>query len=176
MEETTFKIIAHALGVDIESAQNAKTKKARILPTKFYRNRFCAGEDHSDFATLSQCMRDGIMSCSQPRETLGGARMWYVTDRGIEQFRVLFTHSYPLPDVQKYIEKINQFGGATLTTDPFEKVALLIFSKGKISDHDLLTKKQAEKLIPFSYESDSIGIGRVKYFFKPIKEKPRTTK
>jgi len=61
---------------------------------------------------------------------------------------------------------INTFGGATLTTDPFEKVALLILRNGKIADHILLTKKQAEKLTGFSYEKESVGMGRVKYYFK----------
>ncbi len=68
---------------------------------------------------------------------------------------------------QECITAINAFGGATLTTDPFEKVALLILRNGKIADHILLTKKQAEKLTAFFYEKESVGMGRVKYYFKP---------
>ena len=68
---------------------------------------------------------------------------------------------------QECVAVINNFGGATLTTDPFEKVALLILRNGKIADHILLSKKQAEKLTAFSYEKESVGMGRVKYFFKP---------
>lgn len=66
------------------------------------------------------------------------------------------------------LSAINAFGGATMTTDPFEKWVLLILRTGKMEDHLLLTKMQSEELIPLAYESESMGIGRVKYYFKPI--------
>jgi len=69
--------------------------------------------------------------------------------------------------MQKCLSAIDTFGGATLTTDPFEKWALLVLRGGKMEDHLLLTKMQSEELIPLAYESESMGIGRVKYFFKP---------
>jgi len=68
--------------------------------------------------------------------------------------------------MQKCLSAIDAFGGATLTTDPFEKWALLVLRGGKMEDHLLLTKMQSEELIPLAYKSEPMGIGRVKYFFK----------
>ena len=69
--------------------------------------------------------------------------------------------------MQKCLSAIDAFGGATLTTDPFEKWALLVLRGGKMEDHLLLTKMQSEELIPLAYESEPTKTNQTKYFFKP---------
>lgn len=88
--EKYFSVIAHSLGVSIEKARTSKKRKDRILPKEFYRNRFCAGEGHSDWDTLSEMLSLAMMSCGRPESSLGGAKMWYVTDIGLTYFTFHF--------------------------------------------------------------------------------------
>lgn len=78
MTKTVLELIAHSLGVD--------TSKKR-LPKEFYRNRFIAGDDHSDYPTLHEAKGLGWMDCSEPKEVFMDARVWYVTEEGIKRFR-----------------------------------------------------------------------------------------
>lgn len=72
-----FKLMAHTLGVDPKES----------LPESFLRNKFVAGDDHSDISILKYGQEQGYMSCTAPLSIFGNSRMWYVTELGVEFFK-----------------------------------------------------------------------------------------
>jgi hypothetical protein len=88
----TFKeteILGHSLGVNILSAKRSIKKRDKKLPKEFYRNRFCAGDDHEDLPVLQSLEKMGYMARGQ-KINGGRAIIWYVTDEGIKRFREYF--------------------------------------------------------------------------------------
>lgn len=87
--EVTFKeasILAHTLGVNLLHAKESKKAVDKRLPKSFYRNRFCASENHDDFAHLASLSEKGLMSrgCTINQ---GTATLWYVTSAGEDWLR-----------------------------------------------------------------------------------------
>ena len=83
------EILGHSLGVNVLHAKNSTKKKDKKLPKEFYRNRFCAGEDHDDFPTLQSLEKMGYMA-QFAKINSGRDTLWYVTDEGIKIFRERF--------------------------------------------------------------------------------------
>lgn len=90
MTEAQLSLIGHSLGINVLHAKLSKKKKDKKLPSEFYRNRFCAGENHDDMLVLLSLESAEYMSrgttINEGRETL-----WYVTEAGIKAFREQFT-------------------------------------------------------------------------------------
>lgn len=92
MTTITFEqceILGHSLGINVFHAKNSHKKKDKKLPKEFYRNRFCAGDGHSDLATLQELEKMGFMVQSHKIND-GRDTIWCVTDEGINSFREYF--------------------------------------------------------------------------------------
>lgn len=83
------EIIAHSLGINLFHAKQSRKKSDKKLPKGFYRNRFCAGNGHSDLPILQDLEKMTYMAqgrkINEDRDTL-----WCVTDEGIKRFRECF--------------------------------------------------------------------------------------
>lgn len=73
MTEAQYNIISHALGVPLTNS----------LPKEYYRNRFIAGDTHTDIDILNQLVDLDLMTKSIPMDVFGGDRWWEVTPMGI---------------------------------------------------------------------------------------------
>lgn len=104
-ESSPFKVIAHAIGIDVEKAIKSHDPRDKALPDQFYRNRFCAGDDHTEIASLQKAKAEGLMECTEPMERYGGSRMWYVTAKGFEYFTDIF---YNIVNDSKYSSLISE--------------------------------------------------------------------
>lgn len=85
MEVRLLEILGHTLGVNVYHAKNSKLKRDKKLPKEFYRNRFCAGENHDDINTLKELVLLGYMetgfTINQGKDTF-----YHATDLGTEKF------------------------------------------------------------------------------------------
>lgn len=63
-----------------------------------YRNHFCAGEGHADFATCREAVAQGLMQEHAPREISGGDYIFTVTDAGKAH---IAEHSPPEPKLTR---------------------------------------------------------------------------
>jgi len=75
-----LNLMKHSLGLD-DSKKIENFKKTKDS----YRNRFCAGEKHSDYPNLKVLCDMKLMDHSEPLESIGGIMYFYVTDKGIEE-------------------------------------------------------------------------------------------
>lgn len=66
-------ILQHALGRD---------EYGRSGPHGDYRNHYCAGPGHADFATCREAVAQGLMVEHPPREISGGDHVFTVTEAG----------------------------------------------------------------------------------------------
>lgn len=85
-----LEIIGHSLGVNVYHAKISKLKRDKKLPQQFYRNRFIAGDSHTDAPTLQELVSDGLMNRGEKDPLIGASRYWWVTEKGISIFRENF--------------------------------------------------------------------------------------
>ena len=83
------EILGHSLGIDLLYAKQSTKKRDKKLPKEFYRNRFCAGDGHSDLPTLQALEKMTYMAQGQKINN-GRDTLWYVTDEGVKRFREYF--------------------------------------------------------------------------------------
>ena len=105
MDIKQLLIVSHSLGIDLFCAIISNKKKDKQLPAEFYRNRFNASVNHSDYPILEELVKLGIMEQWQPD-------WYYVTDHGISEFKKEFAKCAmykPVPerDVQYLKDKID---------------------------------------------------------------------
>lgn len=74
MTQQILRVLQHALGRD----QHGKSREGRAD----YRNYFCAGEDHEDFATCREAVSQGLMAERPPSPISGGDFIFTVTEAG----------------------------------------------------------------------------------------------
>jgi hypothetical protein len=82
-------IMGHSLGINVYNAINSKKKKDKKLPKEYYRNRFCAGENHDDYIDLCELEGLGYMARGQKINNDQDI-LWYVSEDGIARFKLLF--------------------------------------------------------------------------------------
>jgi hypothetical protein len=75
MKQEYLQILTHSLGTELG--------KAGMHTREFYRNRFVAGDSHSDMPLLLDLVAAGYMGKSEPQASLGNARVFWVTEKGI---------------------------------------------------------------------------------------------
>ena len=83
------EILSHSLGINLLHAKQSHKKSDKKLPKEFYRNYFCAGNEHDDLSTLKALEKMGYMAQGQ-KINQGLHTLWYVTDDGIAQFSKYF--------------------------------------------------------------------------------------
>lgn len=87
MTSKQMEIVGHSLGINVYNARETKDIQDTILPRQFYRNNFVVRTDkHHDFSILSELEKLNYMG----RYTKFGDLVFYVTDKGIEDFRKQF--------------------------------------------------------------------------------------
>lgn len=74
------------LGVNVYHAFNSSKKKDRKLPKEFYRNHFCAGENHDDFPILESLEEKEFAYRRMQFDQI----VFHITDNGQEVFRQTF--------------------------------------------------------------------------------------
>ena len=77
LNPSQLNLLKHSLGLDDQKQIKAFKKKKES-----YRNRFCAGEKHSDYPNLKILCDLKIMDHSAPQENMRGDMFFYVTDEG----------------------------------------------------------------------------------------------
>lgn len=89
MNTKELEIVGHSLGINVYHAKVSKKKRDKKIPKEYYRNRFCASENHEDWVFLVSLEEQKIMKrgvkINEGRDTL-----WYVTDFGILEFKKQF--------------------------------------------------------------------------------------
>jgi hypothetical protein len=73
LTQKQIDIIKHTVGLD-------RTPKQ---PKGFYRNRFSASVNHTDYPLLKSLVELGLMEHSKPQEMFGGDMMFYLTIDGL---------------------------------------------------------------------------------------------
>lgn len=81
--------MGHALGINFYHAKKSKKKADRKLPKEFYRNRFCASDDHDDMPTLVALEKMGYMERGIKIND-GTSTLWFTTELGEARFRECF--------------------------------------------------------------------------------------
>lgn len=84
-----LNVLGHTLGINVYHAMTSTKKKDKKLPKEYYRNRFCAGEQHDDNLILCELEGLGYMARGQ-RINQDQDTLWYVTDVGKRRFELLF--------------------------------------------------------------------------------------
>lgn len=75
--------------------------------------------------------------------------------------------------LEKCLNAIKKYKSAELVINNYEKDHLLKLNMAKINDHIICTTKQAERLIPFSYENELIPSRGYRYLFRYDEEKQK---
>lgn len=86
--EREFEIMAHMLGIHPTTMKNSKKKADKKLPEEFYRNRFVAGENHSDMPILRSLEEKGFVA--QGNNNISDMLFFYVIELGEFRFRKHF--------------------------------------------------------------------------------------
>lgn len=89
MTKGHLDILGHTLGINVYGAKLSKKAKDKKLPKEFYRNRFCAGDNHSDILFIKELVNMGYME-SFAKINEGKDTIYGVTNEGIKIFRELF--------------------------------------------------------------------------------------
>ena len=79
-----LKVVSHSLGIDLFTAVMSFKLKDKKLPKTFYRNYYNASERQAELAGIYNLIKLGYMACGNPE-------YYYVTEKGIEQFRLQFS-------------------------------------------------------------------------------------
>lgn len=82
-------ILGTSLGVNVFHCKQSKKKKDKKLPKEFYRNRFCANEDHTDIDIIKDLVKMGYVAIGSKINN-GRDTLYYVTEEGIKEFIKLF--------------------------------------------------------------------------------------
>jgi len=79
-----LQLVSHSLGIDLFKAVISFKLKDKKLPRTFYRNYYNASKRQAEIAGIYDLIKLGYMACGNPE-------YYYVTEKGIEQFRLQFS-------------------------------------------------------------------------------------
>jgi len=88
MTQREFEIVAHSIGIHALTMKQSKKKSDKKLPDEFYRNRFVAGEGHTDMPILRSLEEKGYMK--QGNNNISDSLFFFVTEVGEFKFRKKF--------------------------------------------------------------------------------------
>jgi len=84
LSSSDLQLVSHSLGVDLFKAVMSFKLKDKKLPRTFYRNYYNASKRQAEIAGIYDLIKLGYMACGNPE-------YYYVTEKGIEQFRLQFS-------------------------------------------------------------------------------------
>ncbi len=88
MTDEQYKNVGHSLGINTYHAALSEREKDRYLPEEFYRNYYCWGNaDSEPSAEWEDLVNKGLADVDIQRDQI----YYFVSDKGIEKFRELFT-------------------------------------------------------------------------------------
>ena len=169
MTESQLLLIGHTLGINVLHAKLSKKKKDKKLPKEFFRNRFCAGENHDDMLVLLSLESAEYMSrgtkINQGRDTL-----WYVTEAGIKAFREQFNLSVnikPLFNLRMQIiyEKID---------NPYKQIGELNILSREIDTYNInpeLSNMVANLVLSINQGGEASNKKDIDEYFTQMKQK-----
>lgn len=79
-----MKLVSHSLGIDLFKSVMSFKLKDKKLPRTFYRNYYNASKRQAEMVGIYDLIKLGYMACGNPE-------YYYVTEKGIEQFRLQFS-------------------------------------------------------------------------------------
>jgi hypothetical protein len=79
-----MQLVSHSLGIDLFKSVMSFKLKDKKLPKTFYRNYYNASKRQAEIAGIYDLIKLGYMARGNPE-------YYYVTEKGIEQFRLQFS-------------------------------------------------------------------------------------
>lgn len=90
MKDRHFEILGNMLGVNTYNAIKSKKAKDKVLPSEYYRNRFITNNQTLDWEDMKEMQKLKWVDVNLKYKTLGNNVLFFVTEKGIEQFEKEF--------------------------------------------------------------------------------------
>ena len=140
LKEEQFKLIGHALGINVYHVSREVHPEKITLPDNFYRNRYIADTNHPNWQIIVELVQSGYMG-----QAFNGTS-FYVTTAGIETFKKMYKLRFQKPDAT--IEAIDEYAN-----DRVDAISALMHSEAGFDFHDKSLYDMATKVAEISQET-----------------------